>query len=91
MKVLVRAVSVQNIVKLKTKLFSINQNTVNLARRQAERGKMCTSQTKVITLQPIKTGKANQINQSELNQFWYTYPGVKRQKMCAKKPPKFSL
>lgn len=68
MKVLVRAVSVQNTVKLKTKLFSINQNTVNLARRQAERGKMCTSQTKVIILQPIKIGKANQINQSALNQ-----------------------
>lgn len=68
MKVLVRAVSVQNTVKLKTKLFSINQNTVNLARRQAERGKMCTSQTKVIILQPIKIGKANQINQSEPNQ-----------------------
>ena len=47
MKVLVRAVSVQNTVKLKTKLFSINQNIVNLARRQAECGKMCTSQTKL--------------------------------------------
>ena len=47
MKVLVRAVSVQNTVKLKAKLFSINQNTVNLARRQAECGKMCTSQTKL--------------------------------------------
>ena len=47
MKVLVRAVSVQNTVKLKTKLFSMNQNTVNLARRQAECGKMCTSQTKL--------------------------------------------
>ena len=57
MKVLVGAASVQNTVKLKTKFkFSINQNTVNLARRQAERGKMCTSQTKVTILQPIKTG-----------------------------------
>lgn len=84
MKVLVRAVSVQNTVKLKTNLFSINQSTVNLARRQAERGKMCTGQTKVIILQPIKTGKANQINQSELSQIQYTYPGVRRGKVCAK-------
>ena len=53
---------------------------------------MCSSQTKVMILQPIKTGKGNHINQSELepNIVHVTWRQA-RENVCQKKKTKLSL